>query len=154
MNKSLTTLNDATKTNLATYLEQYRMLTDAINIKNAFIINFQIDFEITTFRNYNNQLVLLNCIEELKNYFNIDKWQINQPIIISEAMNLVGGVDGVQTVEHLTLNNVSGTAQGYSQYKYGFTKATRDGVIYPSMDPSIFELKNPNSDINGRVTTY
>ena len=69
-------------------------------------------------------------------------------------MNLIGGVDGVQTINSLTFNNVSGEAQGYSQYKYGFTKATRDGVIYPSMDPSIFELKFPNTDINGRVTTY
>jgi hypothetical protein len=153
-NNYLTTLNDATKNNLSTYLEQYRMLTDAINIKNAFIINFQLEFEITTFKNYNNQQVLLQCISELQSYFQIDKWQINQPISISEVQNLIGGVDGVQTVESLTFNNVSGTAQGYSQYKYGFTKATRDGVIYPSMDPSIFELKYPNSDINGRVTTY
>ena len=152
--KKLTNLNKATKTNLATYLEQYRMLTDAINIKNAFIINFQIEFEITTFKSYNNQQVLLECISELQNYFNIDKWQINQPIIISEVQNLIGAVDGVQTIESLLFNNISGLAQGYSQYSYGFTKATRDGVIYPSMDPSIFELKHPNTDINGRVTTY
>ena len=152
--KKLTTLNDATKNNLATYLEQYRMLTDAVNIKNAFVINLQIEFSITTFKSYNNQLVLLNCISELQDYFNIDKWQINQPIIISEIQNLIGAVGGVQTVENVTFNNVSGINQGYSQYKYGFTKATRDGIIYPSMDPSIFELKYPNKDINGRVTTY
>ena len=78
-NKRLTTLNTATKTNLSTYLEQFRMLTDAINIKNAFIINFTVDFEIVTFRSYNNEEVILNCITELKNYFDIDKWQINQP---------------------------------------------------------------------------
>jgi len=152
--KKLTTLNTATKNNLMTYLEQYRMLTDAINIKDAFVINFQIEFEITTYKSFNNQLVLLECISELQSYFNTDKWQINQPVIITEVQNLIGGVDGVQTLESLIFNNVSGTAQGYSQYKYGFSKATRDGVIYPSMDPSIFELKYPNSDINGRVTTY
>ena len=152
--KKITTLNDATKNNLATYLEQYRMLTDAINIKNAFVINFQIEFEITAFKSYNNQLVLLECITELKNYFAIDKWQINQPIIISEVKNLIGAVRGVQTVEDVIFTNVSGTANGYSQYKYGFNKATKGGVIYPSMDPSIFELKSPDLDINGRVTTY
>ena len=73
---------------------------------------------------------------------------------ISEVKNLIGSVDGVQTIESLVFDNISGTAQGYSQYKYGFNRATRDGVIYPSMDPSIFELKYPDSDINGRVTTY
>ncbi len=154
VNKKLTNLNTATKTNLATYLEQYRMLTDAINIKDAFPINFQVEFEITSFKNYNNQLVLLECISELQTYFQIDKWQINQPIIISEIENLIGSVDGVQTINSLVLTNISGESQGYSQYSYDFKSATRDGVIYPSMDPSIFELKYPNKDINGRVTTY
>ena len=153
-NKNLTTLNKATKTNLSTYLEQFRMLTDAINIKDAFVINFGIDFEITTYKNYNNEEVILNCISELQDYFDIDKWQINQPIIISEIENLIGSIKGVQTVESLTLDNRSGTLGGYSQYKYDFGQATRNGVIYPSLDPSIFEIRFPNTDIKGRVTTY
>jgi len=152
--KQLSTLNTATKTNLSTYLEQYRMLTDAINIKDAFIINFGIDFEITVFKNFNNQKVLLECIAELQEYFNVDKWQINQPIIISDVKNLIGEIRGVQTVEDIKFINKSGLFLGYSQYKYSFQKATRKEVIYPSMDPSIFELKYPNTDIKGRVTTY
>tara|TARA_R110000796_G_scaffold9791_2_gene33192 strand:- start:537 stop:2528 length:1992 start_codon:yes stop_codon:yes gene_type:complete len=153
-NKKLTNLNTATKTNLSTYLEQYRMLTDAVNIKDAFVINFTVDFEVVTFKSYNNEEVILNCITELKNYFNTDKWQVNQPIIISEVYNLIGNVLGVQSVESISFSNVSGVSNGYSQYKYDFTQATRGGVIYPSLDPSIFELKFPNSDIKGRVTTY
>ena len=152
--KQLSTLNTAAKTNLATYLEQYRMLTDAVNIKDAFVINFGISFTITAFKNYNNQAVILECISELKNYFNIDKWQINQPIIISEVENLIGGVRGVQTVEEVIFENKSGTTSGYSQYKYDFEQATRKEVIYPSLDPSIFEIKFPNDDIKGQVTTY
>ena len=152
--KHLTTLNTATKTNLSTYLEQYRMLTDAINIKDAFIINFSLNFQITTFKNYNNDEVRIECISELINYFNIDKWQINQPIIISEISNLLAGINGVQTVEKIELENKNGINLGYSQYKYDFTRATKNGIIYPSMDSSIFELKYPNQDINGLVTTY
>ena len=153
-NKNLTDLNIATKTNLQTYLEQYRMLTDAVNIKNAFVINFALEFEITAFKNYNNNEVLLNCIAELQDYFNIDKWQINQPIIKSEIENLLSSIKGVQSVERLTFINKSGTSLGYSQYKYDFEGATRKGVIYPSLDPSIFEIKNTDTDIKGRVTTY
>ena len=152
--KKLSLLNTATKTNLATYLEQYRMLTDAINIKDAFIINIALDFEITTFKNYNNEKVLLQCISELKNYFNIYKWQINQPIIMSDIKNLIGAVDGVQTIETVTITNKSGTLNGYSQYIYPINLATRNEVIYPSLDPSIFEVKFPNTDIRGSVTTY
>ena len=153
-NKKLSTLNTATKTNLATYLEEHRMLTDAINIKDAFIINIAIDFEITVFKNYNNQKILLDCITELKNYFNIDKWQINQPIILSDVRNLIGGVNGVQTVENITFSNKNGTISGYSQYIYPIQAALRNEVLYPSLDPSIFEIKYPDTDIKGRVTTY
>ena len=153
-NKQLTTLNNATKNNLATYLEQHRMLTDAVNIKNAFPINVGLDFEIVTFKSYNNQQVLLDCITELKDYFNIDKWQINQPIIISEAMNLISNVQGVISVQKFDIINLAGEDKGYSQYKYDIEGATRSGVIYPSLDPSIFEVKYPDLDIKGRVTTY
>ena len=153
-NGHLANLNDATKTNLATYLEQYRMLTDAINIKNAFVVNFDIEFEITVFKNKNNSEVLLKVITELKDYFNIKKWQINQPIIISDVKNTIGAVKGVQTVEDVRFNNKHGLASNYSIYKYSLDGATRNGVIYPSLDPMIFELKHPNEDIRGQVTTY
>ena len=150
----LSTLNTATKTNLATYLEEHRMLTDAINIKDAFIINIGLDFEITVFKNYNNQKILLDCITELKNYFDINKWQINQPIILSDVKNLIGGVNGVQTVENIIFSNKNGTINGYSQYIYPIQSALRNEVLYPSLDPSIFEVKYPDTDIKGRVTTY
>ena len=153
-NKKLTNLNVATKTNLSTYLEQYRMLTDAINIKNAFVINFTLDFEITAFKNFNNEEVLLQCITDIKDYFTIDRWQINQPIIISEVMNLIGAIRGVQTVESVKFENIFGLTQGYGQYKYDFIQATKKDIIYPSLDPSIFELKYPDKNISGKVITY
>ena len=152
--KKLTTLNTATKTNLSTYLEEFRTLTDAINIKDAFIINIAINFEITVFKNHNNQQVILDCINELTAYFDIDRWQINQPIIITDIKNVIGGVSGVQTVENVSFSNKSGTLSGYSQYKYSIEAATKNEVIYPSLDPSIFELKYPNTDIKGQVITY
>jgi hypothetical protein len=152
--KNLTNVNLATKNNLSTYLEQFRMLTDAINIKNAFIINFKIEFSITVFKSYNNQEVLLNVISKLQDFFNIDKWQINQPIIIAEIQDLIIGTQGVQSLSSLEFINLNGTLSGYSQYSYNFEYANRDGVIYPSMDPSIFEIKKPNTDIIGKITTY
>ena len=152
--KKLSNCNTATKTNLATYLNYYKPLTDSINIMDAFIINFGIDFEITTFKNNNNQQVLLDCITELKNYFNIDKWQVNQPIIESEVYNLIGNVKGVQSVINVVFSNKSGEETGYSKFKYDFESATKDGIIYPSLDPSVFEIKYLNSDIKGNIKQY
>jgi len=153
-NKYFTTCNNATKTNLITYLNYYKPLTDSINIMDAFIINLGIDFEITTFRNNNNQQVLLDCISELKNYFNVDKWEINQPIIESEVINLIANVKGVQSVINVTFNNLAGQERGYSRFRYDFKTATKNGIIYPSLDPSIFELKYPDTDIKGKIKQY
>ena len=153
-NKNLTQLNPATRQNLISYLEQYRMLTDSINIKDGFIINVGIEFDIVAFKNYNNDQVLLNCISALKNYFNIDNWQMNQPIVLSEVFNVIGSVVGVQNVEDVKLVNKAGTALGYSQYSYDFDSALINNILYPSVDVSIFEVKYPDQDIVGRIVKY
>jgi hypothetical protein len=151
INKNLTTLSVATKENLATYLDQYRMLTDSINIKDGYVINIGVDFDIVVATNFNNEEVLINCIDAMKNYFNIDRWQINQPIVLGEIANTLYQVPGVQTVTSINVTNKAGESLGYSKYKYDLDSATVNGVIYPSQDPSIFEVKYPNTDIKGRV---
>ena len=153
-NKQLVALNNAIKENLKTYLGYYRILTDAVNIKDAFIINIGVNFEITVLPNYNSNEVLLTCINELRAYFNVDRWQINQPIIKSQVTNLIGNVKGVQSVINLSFSNLYDTAQGYSGNVYDLSSATKNGVIYPSLDPSIFEVKFANQDIKGRVVNY
>jgi hypothetical protein len=151
-NKNLVNANDTLKNNLKTYLNEYRMITDAINIKNAFYINLGLNFEINADPSYNNKELLSSCISQLKNYFNIDSWQINQPIIISEINALLLQIPGVRSVTKVEIVNKQGG--NYSPYGYDIVAATRNGILYPSVDPSIFEIRFPNSDINGRVITY
>jgi len=152
INKNLTPLNSIIKTNLSTYLEQYRMITDAINIKDAYIVNIGIDFNIIVLPGFNSNEVLLKCISKLKEIFDINKWQINQPIILSKLYAELDRVDGVQTVSNITINNLSSSDIGYSNNKYDIVRATKNGVIYPSLDPCVFEIKYPNKDIKGKVT--
>jgi hypothetical protein len=153
-NKQLIELNQAIKENLKTYLNYYRILTDAVNIKDAFIINIGIDFEISVLPNYNSNEILLKCIDAVKQQFNIDKWQINQPIIKSDVTNMIGNIKGVQSVIGVTIKNLYDSDLGYSGNVYDLTTATKSGVIYPSLDPSIFEVKFPDQDIRGRVVNY
>jgi hypothetical protein len=152
-NGKLTIPSISLKQNLKTYLNQYRIIGDTISIKEAFVINIGCEFEIITFPNFNNNEVLTNCIIELQNYFNISNWQINQPIILRDIYILLDNVEGVQTVKDVKIINKRGTNLGYSQYAYNIEGATQNGVIYPSLDPSIFEVKFPNEDIKGRVVT-
>jgi len=153
-NKQLVKLNDTIKTNLQTYLDYYRILTDAVNIKDAFIINIGLDFEISVLSNYNSNEVLLNCINALKQFFDTDRWQINQPIVLSDIFNVIVNVKGVQSVVNVKFKNLYDSDLGYSGNVYDLNAATKNNVIYPSLDPSIFEVKFPNQDIKGRVVNY
>ena len=153
VNQNLTTASTSLKNNLKTYLNQYRMIGDTVDIKDAFIINIGIDFEIITLPNYNNSEVLAQCITALQSYFEISKWVINQPIIIRDLTVLLDNITGVQTVQNLTITNKTGTTSGYSRNAYSIEGATQGGIIYPSIDPSIFEVKYPGTDIKGRVVS-
>ena len=153
-NKKLTNANNAVKNNLKTYISQYRMLTDSINIRDAYVINIGIDFDILTTPSSNSNEVLLKVIQSVKNMFEIDKWQINQPIIISDIFALILSTSGVQTVSNIKITNKNNQQSGYSNIAYNIELATKNGIIYPSLDPSIFEVKYPNLDIKGRITTF
>jgi len=146
---NLTNLNRGVKENLKTYLNEYRILTDGININDGFVINIGLDFEIVVYGNYNKSEILLKVINELKDYFNIDNFTFNQTINLSEVELLIANVEGVSSVPMLKFTNKCGGK--YSSNSYNIEAATKDKIIYPSLDPSVFEIKFPDSDIKGRV---
>lgn len=150
---NLTIADPALKENLKTFLGEYRMLTDAVRIKDAFVINIGVEFDIIIQPNFNNRLIINNCIDALKAYFDIDKWQINQPILINNVRNVIDNVEGVQTVKKLQIVNRVGESNGYSKYAYDVPGSTINEILYPSLDPSIFELRYPDTDIKGRIVT-
>ena len=76
-----------------------------------------------------------------------------KPIIKSDVLNTLANVKGVGSVSNILFNNLYDTAFNYSGNVYDLEGSTKNGVIYPSLDPSIFELKFPNQDIKGRVLT-
>ena len=154
VNGKLTTVNDATKENLKTYLNWYRLLTDALNVRDAYIINIGVEFDIITLPDENSNQVILRCIDRLKSYFDIKKWQINQPIVISNIYTELDRVPGVQTVVNVKLKNLFDPSAGYSPHAYNIEQSTKDGVLFPSLDPSIFEIKYPNNDIIGRARSF
>ena len=151
INKKLRTASALLKRNLQTYLSEYRMINDSINIKDAYIINIGVNFDIIVAPNFNNSETITKCIDSLTNYFSIDKWQINEPILMKDLFILLDKVQGVQTVQDVQVVNLTGTSLGYSDFAYDVNGAMIDNVIYPSIDPMVFEVKNPNQDIKGRV---
>ena len=150
-NKNLTQLNQAVKQNLKTYLGEYRMLTDAVNIIDGFIVNVGVDFEVICYSNYNKREVVANCLTELQSYFEIDKWTFNKPINLSEIELILANVEGVMSVPSVKIYNLCGGDGNYSPNKYNIDEATKGKIVYPSLDPCVFEVKYPNKDIKGRA---
>ena len=151
VNNKLNIASRALKQNITTYLSQYRMVNDSVNIKDAFIINIGVNFDIIILPNFNSNEVLSKCILALQDFFTISKWAINEPIVLRDLYILLDAIEGVQTVKTINITNLVGENLGYSPYAYDINGATISNVVYPSLDPSIFELKYPNTDIQGRV---
>jgi hypothetical protein len=151
-NKQLTAASTTLKNNLASYINEFRMVTDAINIKDAFYINIGVNFDIVVASGYSNNDVVTNCILALQDHFAIEKWNINQPIILADITSRLLQVKGVQNVIKVEIVNKQGG--NYSPYAYDIPGATRLGNIYPSVDPSVFEVRFPNTDIQGRVVPF
>lgn len=152
--KQFVASNQAIKENLRNYLKQYRLLTDAVNIKDCFIVNISVKISVITYPGENSNEVILQCLERAKQLFDNDKMSINAPIIISRITSELDRIPGVQTVQDIQFENEIDTNAGYSGIVYNVKNAIRNGILYPSVDPSIFEVRFPNRDIQIRVADF
>jgi len=151
VNKKLSQINPATLQNLVSYLNNYKILSDKVNIIDGYIINIGIEFKITVFQGFNKRDVLNNCIETVKSFFNIDYWGFNQPINLSQLSFEIMKNEGVQSIIEIKVKNLTIDDGNYSPISYDINIAQQNNIIYPSKDPSVFEVKFPNSDIKGLV---
>lgn len=150
-NKNLTQTNDALVYNIRQYLQKYKIISDSVNIIDGYIINIGIDFKILVYNNFNKKDVLDQCLQKAKDFFNIDKWYFNQPININQFELELAKVEGVQSVAEVKFNNLTQNNGEYSPHEYNLSEATHNKIIYPSLDPSVFEIKYPDNDIRGAV---
>jgi hypothetical protein len=150
-NKNLTQVNPATLQNLTTYIQNYKILTDKINIIDGYIINIGVEFKITVFKGFNKSEVLNNCIQSVKSFFDIDKWSFNQPINLSQINFEIMQNEGVQSVSDILIKNLTIDDGNYSSVAYNISIATQNNIVYPPKDPAVFEVKFPDSDIKGLV---
>ena len=152
-NKHLVSATTALKQNLVTYLEQYRIVGDSVRIKDAFVVNIGVNFDIVVAPNFNSNQVLSQAITVAQEYFSINNWQINQPILLKDLTFSIAQIPGVQAVQNIEVVNLTGESLGYSNYSYDAKGATINNIVYPSIDPMIFEVKYPATDIKGRVVS-
>jgi hypothetical protein len=149
---SLIVSPDSLKKNLAKYLNSYRMISDAIDILDAQVINLQIEFVIVVDPNYNRALVLNNVLARLRQYFSIKHFEIDQPIVLDDIRNIIYNNTGVLTLQTLNVRNVTGNigTRVYSDVQFDPIANTNRGLVI-GPPGSIFEVRFKENDLIGSV---
>ena len=178
-NKQLVQTPELVLTNIMTYLNQYRMINDHLTfgytlsstLFSGYLINFGVKFQVNVDRRFNKSDIKVQVINTIKDFFKVEKMQFRQSINMNDLQYNILGLDGVIGIKELKLfQDGSGDGTGnrklyyyqangtvYSDndsnygFQYSFDGAEENGIIRPSMTPSVFELKNPNGDIYGKV---
>lgn len=151
-NGKLIQSTDTLKQNLAKYLNPYRMISDAIDVLDAKIINIEITFELMIESALNRATVIQACITRLKSFFDTKNFHIDQPIVIEEVRNVITAVRGVISINELDIDNITGTVANreYSNNTYDLENHMIKQVIIPPPG-GIFEVKYPDVNIIGRA---
>ena len=141
---------DSLKRNLSKYLNEFRLISDAFDILDARVSNYTVKFGVMTAPGANKNGVIQNVIARLKNLLKIDNFQIDQPIVLDDLINVIINTQGVVSLLQLDIEPKTGTDDGrlYSNYNFDFANATRNKIITAPRG-TIFELKYPDFDIIG-----
>jgi len=150
-NNQLVAAHDKLKINLRRYLSSYRMISDAVDIMDAQVINLELYFQIIVDPSLNKQVLLQSIISDLKNQFKITNFHIGQPIVASDIVSTIFEKPGVVAVDEIKFNNMYGTIKNkiYSPVTFDVQLNTKNQIVYPP-EGSIFEIKYPDINIIGK----
>lgn len=151
--KKLIITPDTVKLNLRKFLNEFRLISDAIDILDARIVNLGLEFRVTTEPEATKNIVIQDIIARLRRYFNIENFQIDQPIRIDDIQNIIFNSPGVVSVVDVKIKNINGTVMDrvYSNTKFDINANIRKKLLI-GPPGSIFEMRYPNFDIIGSAT--
>jgi len=143
---------DNLKTNLTTYLNEFRLISDAIDIVDSSIVNIRIFYGVRIDEVSNSSLVLQKVNSYISSYMSIDNFQIDQSLSTSDIVNIILNTEGVVGLVSFKIDCLTGELDGrtYSDTSFNISANTDRGIIVPPPG-SIFELKYPNDDIIGQA---
>lgn len=144
---------DTLKQNLRQYLNPYRMISDAIDILDARVVNLTFFFDVVVDPALNRSIVLQNALTKLQTFFNIKNFHIDQPIILSDVVNTIFSVPGIMSITQTKFDSVTGKSNNrlYSNVTFDVQGNTRRGILVPPPG-GIFEVRYPEFDIVGKAS--
>ncbi len=147
---NLTIAPDTLKKNIRIYLNEFRLISDAIDVLDGAVVNYKVNFGIVCTPSSNKSSVLSNVINNIKNISDTKFFQIDQPIVESDIINAIINTQGVLSLVSLEVTNVFGnnSNRDYSDIEFDMQRNLYKGLIV-GPPGSMFEIKYPNQDITG-----
>tara|TARA_X000001388_G_scaffold75652_1_gene70961 strand:- start:8342 stop:10141 length:1800 start_codon:yes stop_codon:yes gene_type:complete len=150
-NGNLATSNQVLKNNLKTWINNYRMINDTIDIIDPKIINIQIDFTAVVDYEQDKFDALSTAITEVQEMFE-EKLDIGQPIYITKIYDVLNNLDEIVDVVNVKITNLTTGDGDYSADNLLIENyISADGRILYAPDNVIYELKFPNLNIKGTI---
>ena len=146
--QKLTPSSDALKKNLSTYLNEFRLIGDAMDVLDASILNFRIKITCRFAHNANKYELISLITRRVKDLYTKESIALGKPIVKSDITNVVINQPGVVSCVSVELVNVAGSVQNktYSSTAKNLDLALKDD-IYFAEPYEIYELRFPENDI-------
>lgn len=146
------------RNNIATYLSNYRMLNDYVEVSNGKIYNLGFEVDLFIDKQFSQSTIISQAINTITDYFDINKWDMGDNIYLAQLIEQINNVPGVLNVIDLRVYNKVGQGQ-YSSNEVPqpyISDETRQidllGEYTLFGDPTgMFEIKIPSKDIKVRV---
>lgn len=152
--QSTTTLQN----NIATYLSDYRMINDYIEVSNSKIINLAFEIDLVIDKQFPQSQIVTEAINKTKSYFDINKWNMGDDVYLAQLVETINNISGVLNVVDIrAYNKVGGSYYSSNQISQAYLDdATRQidllGEFKIYGEPNgMFEIKRPEVDIKVRV---
>ncbi len=159
--KLTTQSTSALKQNIAEYLADYRMLNDYVTIKNGRVLNLGFEIDVFAEKSVPKGQVISGVVNQVKDYMDINKWDMGDNIYISQLVENINNVGGVLNVTDLRVFNKVNENGVYSLNEVAqpyIDDETRQidllGRYTLFGEPNaMFEIKFPNKDIKVTIST-
>ena len=152
------TVSNTLKNNILSYLSEYRMINDYLDIVSGEVIDLGLEVDLIVDKNESQTDIIKSAIEGIIEFFRIEKRKMGDPLLVGQLSKTIGNTPGVENVVEVKVFNKTGgeysSAQVSQAYVNTLTKEIRqsDNVVFMKNN-QIFQIRFPNKDIKIRVKT-
>ena len=148
-NGQLEATNEVVKQNIKTYISSKKMINDSVDLLDAKIVNLGITFEVIAATGASKTAVLSRAVAALGAYFS-GLFEIGEDFAITDMYTVLNSITGVVDTTSVKVSQKTGV--GYSTIYFNVkNRTTTDGRFLKAPKNAIFEVKFPNSDIQGTI---